>query len=131
MRPFATIEDLKEHWGSLPEEYASDAEQKLKEASIIIRALYPSVDAWVNSGRLNADTLQFITCDMVASAIRRIIEAQEGDNLQQQTFSAGPYSQTMSYRIREANLFLTKQHKQMLTGGRTHTGKAFMIVPRP
>lgn len=127
--PFATIENLREHWAGLPEDHESDAAQKLIEASIIIRGLYPAVDAWLASGRLKAETVRFVVCDVVATAIRRVLEAEQGDNVQQETFSAGPYSQTLAYRIREANLFLSKLHKQLLTGGGARNRKAFMITP--
>lgn len=131
MKPFATLEDLLEHWPGLPDDLHDSAEHKLFEASVIIRSLYPDVDRRLEQGKLSADTVTYIVCDMVATAIRRVLEAEKGDNLQSQTFSAGPYSQTLAYRVREATLFLSKLHRQMLSGGGSRNRKAFTILPKP
>lgn len=132
MEPFATIEDLRKHWPGLPEELEDVAETKLDEGSIIIRGLYPDVDSRLVSGALKVETVRLVLCQMVATLIKRELE-DDGDTVSdgvtQQSFTAGPYSQSVSFRVREAELFLTRLHKLLLGGGGSRNRKAFMIIP--
>ncbi|TAP26859.1 Gp19/Gp15/Gp42 family protein [Arthrobacter sp. S41] len=126
--PFATIEDLVKHWPDIPEELRDVAETKLDEASIIVRGLYPGIDERISTGKLDADVVKLVVCQMVATTLKRELDASEGDDVSQQTFTAGLYSQSLSFRAREASLFLTKLHRQLLGGGNRNR-KAFMIIP--
>lgn len=127
--PFATIEDLVKHWPDIPEELRDVAETKLDEASIIVRGLYPGIDERISEGKLDVDVVKLVVCQMVATTLKREIEAGAGDDVSQQTFTAGLYSQSLSFRAREATLFLTKLHRQLLGGGGNRNRKAFMIIP--
>lgn len=127
--PFATLAELKAHWPGLPAEYDDEATQKLSEASIIIRGLYPGIDERISSGKLDADVVKLVVCQMVTTVIKREIDGDDADRFEQKQFTSGPFQQSVSYRIREAALFLTKLHKQLLSGGSGRNGKAFMIVP--
>lgn len=132
--PFATIEDLRNHWPDLPSELDDVATTKLEEGSIIIRGLYPNVDARLASGALKSETVRLILCQMVATVIKREIQSEGepiGENVSQQSFTAGPYSQSVSFHIREAELFLSRLHKLLLSSGGARNRKAFMIVPKP
>ncbi|ALG28080.1 hypothetical protein AOZ07_03070 [Glutamicibacter halophytocola] len=126
--PFASLEDLVKHWPDLPEELREVAETKLAEASTIIRGLYPGIDGRISSGKLDTDVVKLVVCQMVATALKREVDASDGDDVSQQTFTAGPFSQSLSFRAREASLFLTKLHRQLLGGGNRNR-KAFMIIP--
>lgn len=127
--PFATIEDLRKHWPDLPAELETTATTKLAEASLIIRGLYPGIDQRIASGRLDADVVNLVVCQMVATALKRELKAPESDNVQQQSWTAGPYTQAMTFRLQEAELFLSGLHKKLLSGGGKRNQKAFMIVP--
>lgn len=127
--PFASLDDLVKHWPDLPEELQEVAETKLSEASTILRGLYPGIDARISSGKLDQDVVKLVVCQMVATALKRELDASEGDDVSQQTFTAGPFSQSLSFRAREASLFLTKLHRQLLGGGGNRNRKAFMIIP--
>lgn len=127
--PFADLEDLVKHWPDLPDELREVAETKLEEASTIIHGLYPDVDARIRAGRLDSDVVKLVVCQMVATTLQRELDASEGDDVSQQSFTAGPFTQSLSFRAREATLFLTKLHRQLLSGGGSRNRKAFMIVP--
>ncbi len=127
--PFASLNDLVKHWPDLPEELHEVAETKLSEASIIIRGLYPGIDGRISSGKLDSDVVKLVVCQMVTTALKRELDASDGDDVSQQTFTAGPFSQSLSFRAREASLFLTKLHRQLLGGGGNRNRKAFMIIP--
>jgi len=127
MVPLATLEDLKEHWRGIPEDDVQDAEQKLIEASIIVRGLY-SVDARISSGDLDRETVVFVVCDMVKTALD-IAETDVPADVTQLSFGAGGFTQSATFRERDGKLFLTKLHRQLLSGGGSRNRKAFIIVP--
>lgn len=129
MEPFATVADLQKHWPELPSELEEVAATKLEEASIIIRGLYPMADARIESGVLKVETVRLVVCQMVATVIKRELNTPEGEDVTQQSFTAGSFTQSLQFRVREAELFLSRLHRQLLSGGGARNRKAFMIVP--
>lgn len=127
--PFATLDDLRVHWSGLPVDLEDEAGQKLSEASTILRGLYPGIDARVASGALSSDVVILVVCQMVATAIRREMDAGNGDNVEQQSFTAGAFTQSLHFRVRDAELFLSRMHRQLLSGGGARNRKAFTIIP--
>lgn len=127
--PFASLDDLRAHWSGLPADLEDEAGQKLSEASTILRGLYPGIDARVASGALSSDVVILVVCQMVATAIRREMDAGNGDNVEQQSFTTGPYTQSLHFRVRDAELFLSRMHRQLLSGGGARNRKAFTIIP--
>lgn len=127
--PFATIEDLRNHWPELPVEFEEVAVQKLFEASVILRGLYPGIDRRLESGALSDDVVRLVVCQMVETALKREMDASDGDDVSQQSFTAGMFTQSLSFRARDAALFLTKLHRQLLGGGGNRNRKAFTIIP--
>lgn len=123
--PFATIQDLRAHWPELPSDREAEATQKLKEASAIIRALYSGIDAKIASGQISAEILTLIVCRMVKRSLLASINDLEGVASRNET--AGGVSMGLSFSNPNGNLYLTKDDKNLLGGGRR--GKAFMIVP--
>ncbi|MGP5524642.1 Gp19/Gp15/Gp42 family protein [Glutamicibacter arilaitensis] len=123
--PFATLEDLRLHWSELPAEREADAEQKLAEASIILRALYSGIDAKIAIGQVDSDVVKLIVCRMVKRSLLAAINDVEGVATRNET--AGGVSMGISFSNPNGNLYLTKDDKNLLGGGRR--GKAFMIVP--
>lgn len=123
--PFATLGDLRLHWSELPAEREADAEQKLAEASIILRALYSGIDAKIASGQVDSDVVKLIVCRMVKRSLLAAINDVEGVATRNET--AGGVSMGISFSNPNGNLYLTKDDKNLLGGGRR--GKAFMIVP--
>ena len=127
MEPLATVADLRKHWSALPVDKEPEAEQKLLEASVIVRSLF-SVDARIRSGKLMRETAVFVVCDMVKTALD-IDETDIPADVTQLSFGAGPHTQSYSFKDRDGKLFFTRLHRQMLTGGGARSRKAFMIMP--
>lgn len=127
MAPLATLVDLKNHWSGLRAEDEADAGQKLMEASIIVRGLYP-VDVRIMSGVLDPETVTYVVCDMVKTALD-ITETDVPADVTQLSFGAGGFTQSATFKDRDGKLFLTKLHRQLLTGGGARNRKAFTIMP--
>lgn len=115
--PFADIEDLRKHWSKLPFEDEEDAGQKLVEASIEVRALYPDIDSRILSGRLDPDAPKLVVCRMVKRAMDNADNGvPSGVGSVQE--SAGPFAQTLNFTNPDGNLYLSKSDKRLLAAGR-------------
>lgn len=125
--PFATPGDLHEHWAELPSDREADAAQKLIEASIEIRALYPDVDARIAAMTLDPDVPKLVVCRMVKRAMDN---ASRGglDGIGSVQESAGPFAQTLNFTNPDGNLYLSKSDKRLLIAGRSGR-KAWTIHP--
>ncbi|UUX60170.1 phage Gp19/Gp15/Gp42 family protein [Glutamicibacter halophytocola] len=127
--PFATIEDLKKHWPALPPEDEAEATQKLVEASLVIRTKYPGIDQRIANGELDKDVVTYVVCRMVRRAMDTPEEVPE--NATQMSFTAGPFSQSATFRNTDGALYLGKSDKELLepqpiAGG----GEFFNLMPR-
>jgi len=126
MAAYAKLADLRKHWPGLPEDREDEAEQKLDEASIEVRALYPDVDARLAAGTLDPDVPRLVVCRMV----KRAMDTSRGElagvgNIQE---SAGPFARTMTFTNPDGNLYLSKADKRLLAAGRP-ARKAWTIHP--
>ncbi|AIY01210.1 hypothetical protein ART_1611 [Arthrobacter sp. PAMC 25486] len=111
MEPFATLQDLEVSWPAINESQREDAPQKLVEASLIIRALKPDIDALILVELMDPDLPKMVVCGMVKRALKTP-DAGEGIGTQQQT--AGPFSQSFTYTNPDGNLYLSKLDKRIL-----------------
>lgn len=123
--PFATVEDLREHLADLPAEREQDAAQKIKEASLRIRGLYPDIDARIANGRPDIDAVVMIVCGMVKRAMDVADGFENVDNINAQ---AGPFGQTVTFKNTDGKLYLTLDDKRLLSANRSG-GKAFSTMP--
>lgn len=115
MSAYATVADLEARYRALSEDEAAKAGTLLEDASAY-------VDAYLN-GREVADTIkQVVVCNIV----KRMLAT--GDiPYQQQTMSAGVYSQTFSLSGNGTGgaMFLTRADRVMLGGGGSSIGFAY------
>ncbi|WP_102157703.1 hypothetical protein [Zhihengliuella halotolerans] len=127
MADFATLGDLQDHWPGLPSNRTDEAEQKLHEASIVIRTLYPDVDARIAAGKLSEEVPKLVACRMVKRAMTApTVDEMAGiNNLQE---SVGGVSQTLSFTNPNGDMYLAKADKLLLGHGR-RSQKAFTIHP--
>lgn len=125
--PFASVADLRDHWAELPYDREDEAAQKLIEASIEIRALYPDVDARIVALTLDPDVPKLVVCRMVKRAMDN---ASRGgmDGIGSVQESAGPFAQTLNFTNPDGNLYLSKSDKRLLAAGRP-SRKAWTIHP--
>lgn len=113
---YAEVADLVARWRPLTAAETATAEVLLADASAIIRAEVPGI-----AGRLIADPptideelLRVVTCAMVK---RAMLASVTGDGVSQQSQTAGPFSQQVTYTNPMGNLYLTKAERKLLSGG--------------
>lgn len=121
MEPFATVDELELSWPAITPAQAEDAPQKLVEASLIIRALKPDIDALILAELMDPDLPKMVVCGMVKRALKTP-DAGGGIGTQQQT--AGPFSQSFTYTNPDGNLYLSKLDRKLLGIG---AARAFMV----
>ena len=113
---FATASELAARWRPLTPAEQATAGTLLSDASLVIRAECPDVDARTTAlpPTLDPDILKMVACAMVKRAMIAGADA-EGVTAQQQT--AGPFSQSLTYSNPMGNLYLTKAEKRLLGCG--------------
>lgn len=125
---YATLDDLKAHWPDLPADREAEAKQKLHEASVEVRALYPDVDARIAAGSLDPDVPKLVVCRMVKRAMTApaVAGAEAGVGSVQQ--AAGPFSTSVSFSNPDGAIYLSAADKRLLRTARTQR-KAWTIIP--
>ena len=123
---YASVSDLQQHWPALPVDREAEAAQKLFEATVEVRALYPDVDRRIQAEELDLSVPALVVCRMVKRAMDSPDGQVAGVNQIQQ--SAGPFGQTLSFTNPDGNVYLSKSDKALLSAGRVR-GKAFTIHP--
>lgn len=124
---YATVANLQEHWPGLPDSRLDEAGQKLHEASIEVRALYPDVDRRVVSGELDPDVPRLVVCRMVKRSMDSPLD--EGmAGVGSTTAQTGPFSQTLSFTNPDGNIYLSKADRRLLESGR-RKARAWTIHP--
>lgn len=121
MEPFATLADLEISWPSITLDQAEDAPQKLVEASLIIRALKPDIDALILAELMDPDLPKMVVCGMVKRALKTP-DAGEGIGTTQHT--TGPFTQSFTYTNPDGNLYLAKLDRKLLGIG---AAQAFVV----
>lgn len=121
MAAFATIAELEVSWRVLSSAEQATAAVKLDEASLMIRALRPGIDALIGAGSLDPGVPRLVVCGMVKRAMNTPSTVEGVGTVQQ---SAGPFGQTLTYANPDGNLYLSKLEKKMLGIGRQ---RAFSI----
>lgn len=110
---YASIKDLRLHWPDLPDHLIAEAEQKLKEASTEIRALYPQTDQRIKNGELSGDVAMLVTNRMVKRALNRA-DTDLPDGVTQFQSTVGPFAQSMSFSNADGNVYLSAADKRLL-----------------
>ncbi|MBG6083242.1 Gp19/Gp15/Gp42 family protein [Zhihengliuella flava] len=129
MAAYATYQDLQKRWSSMPADLDQDTVTLfLEDASTLLRAWYPDVDARIAAGTLDDEAVKIIVCGMVRRALERPDDRDPG--VTQRTDTTGPFSQTFQYRDADAVLYLTKNDRRIL-GGSARNRKAFTTHPAP
>lgn len=128
MYDLASLADLKAHW---PETTDTDAvlTQKLHEASVEVRALYPDVDARIASGALDADVPRLVVSRMVKRALRSVtVGAQDASGFTQFSATGGPVAFSGTVANPDGAMYLSAADRRLLaTGGPGR--RAFTIHP--
>lgn len=104
--PLATVGDVAEQFGAMTTAQEGLASGLLRAASAMIRARYPSVDAWIADGRINGDLVALAATNMVL----RVLRNQGG--LRSETI--GPFSRTYDTTYAAGLLVLGKDEQSLL-----------------
>jgi len=102
----------------------------LEDASTIVRAEAPNIDAWIAAGNMDANVPVLVTVDMVAEAVRRRVADQPAGSTRQGT--NGPFSDstTLSASLPD-DLFLTRAMRRRLGIGQRAFTVPMYVVPTP
>lgn len=127
MAAFAEVSDLEARWRPLAPDERLRAAVLLEDASVLLRAESPTIDARLASEppTLDAGIPRMIVCKMVQRAMQSGADAAAVSALQQ---TAGPFSQSVTYSNPSGELYLTKSERKMLGVG---TQRAFSIDLAP
>lgn len=125
--PLASLEDFKVHWPHLPQEDVTEAEQKLKEASLKVRNRFKDIDARIASGDIDRDMVTLVVCRMVKRAMD--VPEDVPENATQLSFAAGAFSQNMSFRNTDGAIYLGREDLRDLAP-QDAEGQFFNIMPR-
>lgn len=124
---YASLADLKEHWSDLPADREAEAAQKLHEASVEVRALYPDLDGRVGSLEIDADVPRLVVCRMVKRAMDVAALPEQAAGLDQFTAVTGPFSFTGHVRSPDGALYLSGADKRLLSSRRSR--RPFTTMP--
>jgi hypothetical protein len=127
MADYATLEDLKKHWPGLPTDREAEATQKLHEATIEVRALYPDVDSRLAAASLDPDIPKLVVSRMVKRAMDVSAETPTA-GFESFQFATGPFSMGGKVHNPDGNLYLTAADKRLLSNPR-QARRAFTIRP--
>lgn len=108
---YATAQDVADRWRPLTSDETTVAGVLAADASALIRARFPGIDAQVESGGMDADILRMVVAGMVK---RALISPAEG--VSQQSESAGPYSHSQTFANPMRNVFLTEADLVLILG---------------
>jgi hypothetical protein len=109
--PFANSQDVADRWRPLTSAEATVADTLVSDASALIRARFPGIDAQVASGGVDAQVLTAITANMVKRAL-----IAPADGITQQSEGMGPYSQSQTFANPLGNVFLTAAEMTLILG---------------
>lgn len=125
--PYSTVTDLRAHWPDLPEESEPEATQKITEASIEIRGLYPDLDSRIAAGDLDPEVPKLVVNRMVKRAMNTATSSGL-DGISAVTNSTGPFSQAMTFSNPDGSIYPSAADKRLLRPNRS-TRKAWTIQP--
>lgn len=117
MVAYARIEDLRTHWPDLPVEREAEAAQKLREAEIEIRALFPDVDSRIDALTLDFQVPQLVVCRMVRRAMDVSADVPTA-GLESFQIGTGPFTMGGKIHNPDGNLYLTAADKRLLSNPR-------------
>lgn len=109
--PFASAQDVADRWRVLTPAEETIADTLAMDASAIIRARFPGIDAQVTSGAIDIDVLTLV----VAGMVKRAMVAPE-DGVSQQSEGMGPFSQSQTFANPLRNVFLIASDLVLILG---------------
>lgn len=115
---YASWDDLTKHWVDVIDEDHDEAVQKLHEASVEIRALYPDLDDAIANGTVDPDVPRLVACRMVKRAMDAPPAIGDGAGVTQATTTTGPFSQNLTFSNPDGAVYLSGADKRLLRTAR-------------
>lgn len=109
--PFATPDDVAARWRPLSDDELDKVATLCDDASTLIRAQYPGIDAQVASGGLDSNVLTIVCAGMVKRAL-----IGPADGVAAQTQSEGPFAVAQTFANPLGNVFLTAADVTLILG---------------
>jgi hypothetical protein len=109
--PFATSFDVAARWRPLSTADADRADVLCEDASTLIRARFPGIDAQTASGAVDPNVLKIV----VAGMVKRAMIAPD-DGVSQESQAMGPYNQSQTFANPLQNVFLTAADMVLILG---------------
>lgn len=122
---FAKIWDLEARWRPLQASEVQRADVLLSDASAKVRRRFPTVDARITAGDLEAQEVAAVVAGMVRRAM-----TQPAEGVLSVSQGAGPFSQTQQYANPNGNLYLTAEDVRTLNDP-TYGRRAFSVDLTP
>lgn len=111
--PFAVPGDVADRWRPLTDQEQSTASALIDDASALIRARFPGIDAQVDSGAIDIAIVRMV----VANMVKRALIAPD-DGVVNESETTGPYSQSRTFANPMRNVFLTEGELTLILGYR-------------
>jgi hypothetical protein len=109
--PFATSADVAARWRPLTAAEQTVADTLVGDASALIRARFPGIDASIAAGNLDPDIVKMVVAGMVKRALVAPL-----DGVSQQSEGTGPYSHSETFANPMRNVFLTAADMVLIEG---------------
>lgn len=109
--PFAMVQDVEARWHSLSALEEITAAVLIDDASALLRAEFPGIDAQIKSGAIDPGILVIVVSNMVKRAM-----LAPADGISQSSETVGPYSHGQSYANPLGNVFLTTAERTLILG---------------
>lgn len=122
---YASVADLEARWRPLDPGEKARAEVLLRDASVRVRAAFPTVDERVGAQTLDPDIPLIVVCEMVKRAMLAPVDQAPMTQIQQ---TAGPFSQGGTFTNPTGDLYMTKGERRLLGAG---AARAFSIDTAP
>lgn len=117
--PFATAQDVADRWRPLSTSEASTASTLTVDASVIVRAECPGIDARVTDGAVDAALLTQVVSAMVK---RAMVGGPDLAGVSNEQETAGPFMRGTTYANPLGDLYLTRQERRRLGYGGVRAG---------
>lgn len=109
--PFADPDDVAARWRPLTDAERSTAATLVLDASAVIRARFPGIDAQVTTGAVDADVLTMIAANMVK---RALVAPDTG--VTQESHTTGPFAHSQTFANPLQKVFLLADELLLIIG---------------
>lgn len=126
MTTFANVSDVELRWRPLSAEEGSRVGVLLEDASALIRATNPAIDARITAGTMDPA----VPCMVAVAVVKRaMIGGDDTAGVNSQMNVAGPFSQQITYANPSGDLYLTRAEKRLI--GQRHQRAGMVDMSQP